>query len=168
MGPIGNRDLKRREMGRYRITRLQIARGSISIVALILTPYFEAPVVAQGVRPGLDYKVVITEGTESKEIVCDICNYAFSDNETTAQTRAVNAKDGYVQLLFMRRSDGPIYRDPAVNPHDITISAEDEFTVDYYELVQVRQGQSVRLRGTSIKLTIVDAFGRGCPPPAVC
>lgn len=56
-------------------------------IALVLTPVLDSPILAQGIRAGLDYKVIVTEGGESKEMVCDICSYSFSDNETIAQTR---------------------------------------------------------------------------------
>lgn len=138
------------------------------LIAVIFTLCSQSYTYA--IRAGLDYTLEVTDGNESKIVGCDICNYAsFADNNTYFQTRTVNVQSGYVEIVFLKKTDyNPTYSGPEINYNDITIFQDQEISIDYHKVVRVKKGQTVKLKGTNIKLKIIDVFGKGCPEGSVC
>lgn len=120
-------------------------------------------------RAGLDFTFVAYDGEGEKEITCDMCGHHYSDGNTYFSTYVVNAKLGQVGIAFLRK-DMPVrakefsyYRRPGPLSSPVP-----EFKVDYFQGVVVREGQTVRLKGTGFGFRLIDAFGFGCPPGVMC
>jgi hypothetical protein len=121
-------------------------------------------VPALAVRAGLDYTCIVYDGAQSREMTCDMCSYAYSDRRTFFSTYEVNAKEGYVVIVFQLND-----KENKFNSSRIPLSSPGtEFEVDYFWMTKVMEGQTVRLKGTDFGFKLIDAFGFGCPEGAQC
>ncbi|PJE75595.1 hypothetical protein COV04_04185 [Candidatus Uhrbacteria bacterium CG10_big_fil_rev_8_21_14_0_10_48_11] len=123
-----------------------------------------------GIRAGLDFRVEVVDHDIKKVATCDICNYSdFSDNDTYFQTREVHAKEGYVEMLFLKKSDyTPTHNGPEINYQDIFVTDEQQFNIGYHQVFRIKIGQTVSLQGADITIRVLAVTGLGCPSGSQC
>jgi len=137
------------------------------LVSLVL--FFISASGSWAVRAGMDYTFAVYEGNNKKEVTCDFCGYSFSDGVSYFSPISIDLKDKSVKLYFGKIGEQENDRLMLnINSGKLESSKDSEFEVDYYQPVQVREGQTVSLRGTDFKLKIISVFGKGCPPGAEC
>lgn len=113
-------------------------------------------------RAGLDYSFIAYDDGDEKNITCDFCGYSFSDGISYFSPISMDLLGKSVTLYFRKKGKqdnegGIIYKLRPVSSKNL------EFEVDYYSPAHVREGQTIRLRGTNFKIKITDIFGKGCP-----
>ena len=140
----------------------------ILVLACIALSILVAP-TAWSVRAALDFTFRIADGGVVKETMCDFCGYLFRDKTGQLFTLSVNAAGGTVDVFFLRFGTPEASRwGPIVHPQEPARSASKEFEVGYLRKARVREGQTLRLRGSDIEFTLLDAFGHGCPAGVKC
>jgi hypothetical protein len=123
-----------------------------------------------GARAGLDFRVEVTDHGVKKVANCDFCNYSdFSEGNTYFQTREVHAREGYVEMLFFKKSDyNPTYSGPKIDYQNVFVTDEQQFNIGYHRVFRMKIGQTVSLQDANITVRVLDVTGLGCPPGAQC
>jgi len=127
---------------------------------LIMTIAQLSPIaVAQAFRAGLDFKFEVIENGECDTVTRDFGSYVFGDSSTYFQTQAVNKKDQFIELMFMRISDHKSSL-PPIN-YDTLISRKTTYKAGFYRILRLKQGQTVELKRTNIKVKLIEVIGEG-------
>lgn len=124
---------------------------------------------ASAIRAGLDFTFIAHENDSAEKVTCDFCGYNYKKHKVRLVTLSASSKGGVVSIFFLPSED-PKSSDwgRIVYPQEAITSHENIFEIDYFQKAQVKEGQIVRLKGTSLQFELVDVFGSGCPPGARC
>jgi len=135
-------------------------RFIIIVIVFLLVP--TTPLHA--VRAGMDFTFIAHENGSSEKVTCDFCGYYYKKSKVRVATLSASSRHGVVTICFLPSEDSG----ETIQPQEPITSKNIEFEIDFFQKVQLREGQIVRLKGTNLKFELVDVFGTGCPPGAIC
>lgn len=151
----------------YKMTKSQAEANKALREKTETTEVLTASEQAPKIRADLDYKIEASEAGVTVEKNLDAGSYNFSEKSGVyMQTQEVNKTAGTVSMVF-RPTTGKDVMTDSIKTTPLT-SSDSIFTVPLNQVFTAKVGQTVKLKGSTIQIKLLEITGAGCPPGAMC